>query len=55
MPSDPAERKAAFELVKHDYHRKAVDLERRLENNNLKLVELETQVLPSDEVHKKTP
>lgn len=53
MPSDPVERKAAFELVKHDYHRKAIDLGRRLENNNLKLVELETQARPSSQGPKK--
>lgn len=39
MPSDPAERKAAFDLVKQDYRRKALDLTRSLENNNLMIVE----------------
>ncbi|WP_117295948.1 hypothetical protein [Rhodobacteraceae bacterium W635] len=43
MPSDPAERKAAFDLVRRDYQKKALDLTRRLENNNLKLVETDKQ------------
>ncbi|GGH37752.1 hypothetical protein GCM10010973_32480 [Cribrihabitans marinus] len=43
MPSDPEERKVAFGNVAKDYQRKALDLTRRLERNNLKLVELETQ------------
>lgn len=43
MPSDPAERKAAFDLVKQDYRRRAIDLARRLENNKLKLVETQPQ------------
>lgn len=43
MPSDPAERKAAFDLVKQDYQRKALDLTRRLENNNLMIVESDPQ------------
>lgn len=41
ISSDPAERKAAFDLVKQDYNRKALDLTRRLKNNNLKLVEID--------------
>ena len=41
MPSDLAERRAAFDLVKQDYQRKALDLTRHLENNNLMIVETE--------------
>ena len=41
MPSDAAERKAAFNLVKQDYQRKALDMTRQLENNNLMIVETE--------------
>lgn len=43
MPSDPAERKAAFALVRQDYLKKAIDLTRRLENHKLMIVEAKPQ------------
>lgn len=43
MPSDPAERKAAFALVRQDYLKKAIDLTRRLENHKLMIVEAKSQ------------
>lgn len=43
MPNDIEERKAAFDAVALDYQRKALDLTRRLENNNLMIVETEPQ------------
>ena len=43
MPSDPEERKSAFESVSIDYQRKALRLQRHLENNNLMIVETEPQ------------
>lgn len=43
MAADPAERKAAYALVKQDYLKKARDLTRRLKNKNLKLLEIEKQ------------
>ena len=43
MPSDLAERKKAYDLVKKNYHRKALELTQRLKNNNLMIVETEPQ------------
>lgn len=42
MSQDPAERKAAFDLLKNDYLKKAIDITRHLENNNLRLTEFKT-------------
>lgn len=41
LPSDLAERKAAFDLVKRDYNKKAAILVQQLEKTNLKLVEID--------------
>lgn len=43
MPSDPEERKAAFENESLDYQRKALRLQQHLENNNLMIVETDPQ------------
>lgn len=43
MSNDEKERKAAFDAVAHDYQRKALDLTRRLENNNLMIVGTDPQ------------
>lgn len=43
MPSDPEERRAAFENESLDYQRKALLLQRHLENNNLMIVETDPQ------------
>lgn len=39
VTNDTEERKAAFDLVRKDYQRKALDLTQRLENNNLMIVD----------------
>lgn len=43
MPSDLAERKKAYDLVKKNYLRKARELTQRLKNKNLMIVETEPQ------------